>query len=447
MTAVPVLCRYPLTTAWMVVTLAFGTCAFGQEIRFFPIRTAPLDSPAGTVGDPVTPQFNVDLGCWELQLSAGGVEVDLDLQAMGWGDADCVQSTGLCREDPGDDCTLPSDCRDCVEDADCLAGTCTGNGATCLEADNTGSGDPCISDADCSQGTETCHGRVAPCTLGAIQATVIPALYDNGVGGTLVPKGWPGRPSDGVYQATTICGAGGNGDPCVTPFDITCFMNGFCIKNPDWVMPRCTSDFPAISVPTLTYAWATAAQNDCNLDDGSVKTFGGLILEVPVDADGTYMINFDPDPNNSFMTAGNGRPIPGVVFTPACITITFACQSDADCDDGFPCTTDTCDEGKSTCENIISQNSCLIDDICYANGQQDPAGDCRFCSANLLQTDWSNRFAGVACGDTTDTDCDNPNTCDGAGACLDNFETIGSACGDPTETECDNADTCDGAGS
>ncbi len=56
------------------------------EIRFMPIRSAPLGSPTGTVGDPVNATFNGTLGCWEV-LVVPGVEVDLDLQAFGWGSA------------------------------------------------------------------------------------------------------------------------------------------------------------------------------------------------------------------------------------------------------------------------------------------------------------------------------------------------------------------------
>lgn len=507
MAAVPVLCRYPLTTAWIIATLTLGTSAFGgQGMRFFPIRMAPLGSPAGTVGGPVTPQFNVDLGCWELQLSEGGVEVDLDVQVFGWGNSDCVQPTGLCRIDPGKDCTIPADCVACVGadptcledngsgsgdpcsiDADCTQGTetcvpecrdenatCTNNGATCLEADKTGSGGPCISNADCTQGTETCHARLAPCTLGALQATVMSPGYINGVGGDLQPKGWPASPGDGVYQATNVCFD--NNDPCRAPFDPTCGGRplGFCIENDDFVMPSCANPVAALATPTLDYAWATAAQTDCNLDGGEIKTLGGLILEVPVDAAGTYMIDFDTDPNNSFMTAGDGSLVPGVVYTPACITITFACQSDADCDDGFPCTTDSCDEGTSTCENIIAQVFCLIDGVCILNEQQDPTGDCRFCNANLSQTDWSNRLESAPCGNSTDSDCNHADTCDGAGTCLANFEpdganctddgndctrdfclvgrcfhpswASGTPCGDATDVPCNGADTCDGGG-
>jgi hypothetical protein len=85
--------------------------------------------------------------------------------------------------------------------------------------------------------------------------------------------------------------------------------------------------------------------------------------------------------------------------------------------------------------------------------------------------------AGTACGDASDTVCDNPDACDvagvcqpnpepvttecraalndcdvaeqcdGAGACpADAVEPAGTACGDPSDTDCDDPDTCDGAG-
>src|SRR5207249_7808952 len=84
------------------------------------------------------------------------------------------------------------------------------------------------------------------------------------------------------------------------------------------------------------------------------------------------------------------------------------------------------------------------------------------------------RPSGHACGSPTDTDCDTPDTCDGAGACQSNHETDGTscttdgndctrdvcgsgvcthppepsghACGSPTDTDCDNPDTCDETG-
>ncbi len=79
----------------------------------------------------------------------------------------------------------------------------------------------------------------------------------------------------------------------------------------------------------------------------------------------------------------------------------------ATCVDGEACTTDVCDFG--VCNNL-------------------PVA------------------VGIACGDPTDDACTNPDTCDGAGACVANHEFAGTACGDAGDTECDDPDSCDGAG-
>ncbi len=220
------------------------------DIRFYPHRLAPLGSPSGTVGNAVTPDFNSELGCWEVRVPPG-IEVDIDLQAFGWGNA---------------------------------------------------LGSP---------------------TLLSVQATVNSAGYDNGVGAPLNPKGWPDSAGDGIYQADVSCEEGGDGRPCSHPFDNTCDGggNGICTSNPNWVLPPCSSGFPGIFSGTLDYAWGAAAQNDCNIDDGAVHTMGGLILEVPQDALGTYVIDINPDSMATFMLNGQETTIPGVVLTPACITI------------------------------------------------------------------------------------------------------------------------------
>jgi hypothetical protein len=52
---------------------------------------------------------------------------------------------------------------------------------------------------------------------------------------------------------------------------------------------------------------------------------------------------------------------------------------------------------------------------------------------------------GVACGDDSDTECTNPDTCSAEGVCLDNHEPMGAACGDQGLT-CTFDDECDGVG-
>ena len=244
-------CRRRLLGALAVGTVMLGANAFGQSMRFRPIRSAPLGSPVGTFGEPVTSQFNDELGCWEVFVPAGS-EVDLAIEATGWELA------------PG-----------------------------------------------------------AP-NLCAIQAQVVSTGYSNGIGGDLNPKGWPTSPQDGAYQAKNWCDPqfGGNGAPCNSGGFGPCAA-GICVHNPDWIMPPCANDLPAIATNTLDFAWATSAQYDCYSPSGGLfPTLGGLILEVPNNAAGTYVIALNPSPDFSFMGACSGAPIPGVTFTPACITIT-----------------------------------------------------------------------------------------------------------------------------
>jgi hypothetical protein len=51
---------------------------------------------------------------------------------------------------------------------------------------------------------------------------------------------------------------------------------------------------------------------------------------------------------------------------------------------------------------------------------------------------------GTACGDPGDTTCDDPDSCDAAGACLPNYEPVTTLCR-PSVGVCDADDYCDGA--
>ena len=126
--------------------------------------------------------------------------------------------------------------------------------------------------------------------------------------------------------------------------------------------------------------------------------------------------------------------------------------------------------------NIRPVDDCLIDGVCYGVYDLNPSNDCQACIPDVSTTQWSPRAEGSACGDHADTECDSPDACDGTGICEVNFkpdgipcsdevppnvctqdicqtglcthppEPAGLACGDPSDTECDNPDTCDGGG-
>jgi hypothetical protein len=53
--------------------------------------------------------------------------------------------------------------------------------------------------------------------------------------------------------------------------------------------------------------------------------------------------------------------------------------------------------------------------------------------------------AGIACGDGSDTSCDDPDSCDGAGSCVVNNEPATTECRG-VAGDCDVAELCDGAG-
>jgi len=351
-----------------------------QTIQLYPIRSAPLGSPAGTVGDPVTPTFNDALDCWELKVP-GGVEVDIDVEAGGWG--------------------------------------------------NFGGG----------------------LALGSVQVTIESAGYSNGVGADLNPKGWPDDPEEGAYQATKVCGAGGNGDPAVPPFDRLCTGNGFPIDNPNWIFRPYMNAYylAAIATSTLNYGYAVAAQNVSNTydpDPDSFGTFGGLILEVPTDAAGTYVISINPDSNSSFFDSGLAAPLPAM-FTAACITvIEGACCLDTD-SDGYR---DSCQDDGSQSECLAADGLFLADALpctgvagtCILDGDGDGIADiCRTMDADCCDAQGGSFLGtGVSCLGVEGACCVDVNA-DGVGdTCRvvdgTNCDVLqGSFLGG--DTECDNA--------
>jgi hypothetical protein len=129
-----------------------------------------------------------------------------------------------------------------------------------------------------------------------------------------------------------------------------------------------------------------------------------------------------------------GDPIEGDCCTDDCRYE----PADTPCGDGADteCTDpDTCD-GSGTClPNNATDGAacgdtgteCINQDTCMAGACQD------------------NGFKpmGTPCGDPADTECTDPDTCDGAGACQPNHANDGAACGD-TGTQCTNQDTCTG---
>ena len=103
------------------------------------------------------------------------------------------------------------------------------------------------------------------------------------------------------------------------------------------------------------------------------------------------------------------------------------------CDDDKECTEDECD-GTGECLYTISAGACLINGICYLEGQTHAKNSCKECLTAVSNSAWTN---------------DDTNECDDGDACVtgeycDDGECVGGE--DPLECDDDNActeDSCD----
>ena len=127
------------------------------------------------------------------------------------------------------------------------------------------------------------------------------------------------------------------------------------------------------------------------------------------------------------------------------------------CDDGFTCTTDTCNstgDNTHTCSNPVNSGTCLIGGSCYNDGDANPGNQCQQCSAGTSQTSFSNKSNGTSCnadsnGCTADDSCQSGSCSAGSfpSDCVDGIACTDDQCsstGNNTHT-CSNpisAGTC-----
>ncbi|MCC6748220.1 MAG: SMP-30/gluconolactonase/LRE family protein [Deltaproteobacteria bacterium] len=137
------------------------------------------------------------------------------------------------------------------------------------------------------------------------------------------------------------------------------------------------------------------------------------------------------------------------------------CTTNAQCDDGLPCTTDLC--GVEGCNHIVSGNFCVMGQACIARGAPNPQNPCQKCDPAVTGSNWS-PDEGKACNDgqaCTHTDkcvagvckgttysCDDSlgctsDQCDGTGGCSNSVQAnqclIAGACYAANATDTRNA--------
>ena len=131
-----------------------------------------------------------------------------------------------------------------------------------------------------------------------------------------------------------------------------------------------------------------------------------------------------------------------------CTGSSAACPADAKSTAVCRASAGPCDVAES-CDGV--NNGCPADTfasattVCRGSASDcDVAENCTGTSAACPADGF--KSAGTACGSPADTECTNPDTCNGSGTCLANDEPAGTLCGD-AGTACVNQDTCNGTGS
>jgi len=357
--------------------------------------------------------------------------------------------------DPGEDCDPGT-----PVDGDCCTAECMfeGAGAPCDD------GDACIVGATCSLiGTCDTGGIPQDCSEAGDQcndAACDPA-GDEGNCDTVTPARVGDRCADG--DACVIgtrcselgecsgghdvdCSGPGRSDQCNTAScDPTAFEGNCITKTPVADGTSCST------VPCFDAATCQAGRCTCpdtttttvptgECGDGNVDPGEDCDPGTPVDDDcctaGCMFVGVDENcgDNTNNECTGADRCDGAGTCDRNHVEAGLECGDDT----GGTCTDpDTCDGAGNCAPNDAEAGlKCGQIGVCYEHNTCDGAGAC--VDGDLLAP-------GAPCGDTADTECTNPDTCNDIGICQDNDADAGAACGS-TGVECVEDDACDGAG-
>ena len=375
----------------------------------------------------------------------------------------CNPETGLCASTPlesgspcddGDPCTGPDTCQggvcqgfgkvacceediDCDDDNPCTVDTCDGDSAQC-DHDDAPDGTTCDDGTDCTD-PDTCTGGVC---VGEALLGCCTTHADCDDGNSCTTDKCNAAAGVCMYVSFLPGSECDDGNACT--FGDWC-QSGQC-KGVSEIL--CTTSNPCKA------AVCDPDTGDCLLQ----KVTNGTPCD---DADACT----GPD------TCQNGQCEGGLLYG--------CCESDADCDDAEPCTTDVCQPATSTCSHLVLSgvacddgNACTEVDLCLTGkctgtspkacpgkpcmtGSCEPlSGDCEYtahadgttCSDGDICTENDVCAAGI-CGGTpteiccgSDLDCADDNTCTvdkcdvGSGKCV--YTPF------PNGEECDDGDAC-----
>ncbi len=285
-----------------------------------------------------------------------------------------------------------------------------------VACDLTNSFGTCVGSTACNAGEEICVGDEAV-------AELCNALDDDCDG-----EVDEDTCSDGLFCTDDVCAGA---DTCENTLQQGfCVIDGQCITentpNPQFPCQRCVPD-----VSTTTWTGGDGEAGQCFIEgecfpEGAGKP-GEPCLRCRPEVD---TVTWSPvSDTNVFCTDNLSCTQNDTCVAGSCIGDAFTC------DDGLPCTADTCN-GDGTCTFTAVNNQCVIDGDCYVSGDRQDAMGCMVCDPAQTTSDWSPATSALPCDDGEV--CTKADVCDGA------------TCGGVAYT-CDDSlactsDSCDGFG-
>lgn len=359
-------------------------------------------------------------------------------------------------------CVITLDANRCLIEAACYVEGGLNPDNSCEECDSTTPNDWTVlaNGSSCNDGN-ACTGADI-CTGGNCAGTVDPDCNANCESSVTAVEGQnlSNNSSGGADDGEASCQNDSNSDVW---WDYTALCDGLIF------LSTTGSNLQPLNDPVLNVYTAcppdggTGLEGEIACDDDSGLDLNAALI-FPVLTGNTYLIRVAGFENNVGNVVLNLRPfddcvIDGVCYSEddlnpenkcqACIPDVSTtqwtnlvegtlCDDDPDAEDTACDGPDTCD-GLGVCEdNHKPDDTACLDEI--------PAN---VCTKNLCaggNCTHPPEPSGLACGSPNNTDCDNPDTCNGGGLCVPNFEAPGFECGDNSVTECDNGDICDAIG-
>ncbi len=437
---------------------------------------------AGAVSIAACGDISVESNCTAGDLRAclcetGGAGTQTCLQnsaGVGFGPCVCngpvdVKEDGVAPDVSAPDVTDPPDAASEVTDppdvtpdpgpGEDTSSPCGGAGAACDDEDPCTTGDVCTEDGECVGVPVDCDDGIA-CTANLCSPTTGACLID-----TTNCSCPPGEACDDGNPCTEGDTCKGDGETCAgAPKD--CDDGNAC------TVDGCASATGACLHDDSQCSCTKAG--DC--DDGNPCTADSCVDGTCLNTPNTAATCSDGDPcttDDACLSDGSCKGTPKVcdddvacsldtcdATTGQCLfdTSSCACLADEDCNDGNPCTADTCVDGgcahdpqAGSCDD---GNPCTLDDVCDAGvctsgTAKDCADDldCSLDSCDLQTGECVNLTSGCEC--LADADCPQATACTSwtcalpAGECVPTHAE-GEACDDGQP--CTDGDLCDAGG-